>query len=402
MTQVPSHVPADLVWNNSLDAFTARGDDPFRAIAQLHDGPPLIWATDAAYGRPGWIATRHALIDEIFTDHDRFSAERPGMIGELIGQPMKLTPIEIDPPAHHKYRRNLNPAFSAKAVRELEDAVQNTCEMLVERFADRGECDFIADFAIPFPTYVFLDLMDLPRDMAPTFLCWEEDLMRGESIADRAGAAKAIFEYLCAHKERQLSGPTNAVNRAIVEGTFADRPLEHLEMMGMYYVLWVGGLDTVYSTLGWVMHYLATNPELQARLASEPALIPQAVDEFTRAFSVVVTHRSVARDITFQGVKMRAGEEVHLPLMLANRDPDVFADPHTVDIDRKPRHLAFGTGAHSCLGVNLAKREIRIVLEQFLRRCTDIRLLECDPMRFHTGRTFGIDRLPLRWKTRPS
>jgi cytochrome P450 len=401
MANRPDHVPSELFWDNSFDAYTKHGSDPFAAATRLHDGPLLIWASDAAYGRPGWIATRHALIDEILADHEKFSAERPGMIGEMIGQPLKLNPIEIDPPDHHAYRRNLNPAFAPKVVRDLEDSVRATCRMLLDDFGDKGRCDFIADFAIPFPTYVFLDLMALPRDMAPTFLKWEEDLMRGSSPASRVWAAKAIFDYLCKHKEGQLGAPSNAVNRAIVEGEFAGRPLDHLEMLGMYYVLWVGGLDTVYSTLGWVMHHLATHPELQERLRAAPALISQAVEEFTRAFPVVVTHRRVARDTTFHGIAMRAGEEVHLPLVLANRDPARFADPQHVDIDRKPRHIAFGTGAHNCLGVHLAKREIRIVLEEFLARCSAIRLASEAPLDFHTGRTFGIDSLPLRWESLP-
>lgn len=400
MGNIPSHIPASLVWDRSFDAFTAGSDDPFLAVSVLHEGPELIWTTDAAYGRPGWIATRYDVIEEIFADHERFSAERPGMIGEMIGEPLKLNPIEIDPPAHHGYRRNLNPVFSAAAVRGLEDAVRRTCTILLDKFAERGSCDFIADFAIPFPTYVFLDLMALPRDRAPTFLKWEEDLMRGQVPADRVAAARAIFEYLCAHKDRQMRDPSNPLNRAIVEGHFKDRPLEHLEMMGMYYVLWVGGLDTVYSTLGWVMHHLATHPDLQARLSADIELVPHAVEEFTRAFSVVVTHRQVARDIEFRGVRMQAGEEVHLPLMLANRDPDRFADPHRIDIDRKPRHLAFGTGAHNCLGVHLAKRELRIVIEEFLRRCGNLRLAEDGPPQFHTGRTFGIDHLLLCWDGR--
>src|SRR5579864_4196898 len=126
------------------------------------------------------------------------------------------------------------------------------------------------------------------------------------------------------HKANQQAKPGNDLNQAIVAGEFEGRPLDHLEMMGMYYVLWVGGLDTVYSTLGWILRHLATYPALQQRLRADPALIPAAIEEFSRAFSVVVTHREVGKDCTFHGVPLRKGEEVNLPLALANRDPAEF------------------------------------------------------------------------------
>jgi cytochrome P450 len=397
MIEAPAHVPPELVWDNSFDRFTAEGDNPFHAVTRLHDGPPLIWATDASYGRPGWVATRYDMIAEIMMDHTHFSAERPGMIADLLGVNLRLNPIEIDPPAHHGYRRNLNPAFTARAMGALEEPVRATCMALIAKFDSNGGCEFIHDFAIPFPTYVFLDLMGMPREKAADFLSWEERLMRGATMNDRVSAARAIYAYLEGHKAQQMGCPVNDVNDSICTATFEGRPLEHLEAMGMYYVLWVGGLDTVYSTLGWVMRHLASHPDLQARLRENPQEVPAAVEEFSRAFSVVVTHRQVAQDFSFHGAPLRKGEEINLPLSLANRDPRVFPNPHIVDIDRKPRQIAFGTGAHSCLGIHLAKREIRVVVEEFLRRFRNIRIAEGETYQFHTGRTFGIDWLPLVW-----
>ena len=363
LEKTPDHVPAELVWDNSFDAFTAEGDDPFLAISRLHEGPGIIWATDASYGRPGWVLTRYDLISEAFVDHEHFSGEREGMPASMLGVNLRLNPIEIDPPAHHGHRRNLNPVFTPKAVNAMGDMVRETCLELIAKFEDKGECDFIEDFAVPFPTYIFLDLMDMPRDKADDFLQWEEDLMRSPEPARRAAAARSIFQYLEEHKKREMEHPTNELNRAITTAQFHDRPLTHIEMMGMYYVLYVGGLDTVYSTLGWIMRHLATHPDLQQRLRDNPDEIPAAVEEFARAFSVVITHRQVREDFTFHGVEMKAGEEVNLPISLADRDPAVFDNPHEVDIDRKPRHINFGTGVHTCLGIHLAKRELRIVVE---------------------------------------
>jgi cytochrome P450 len=166
----------------------------------------------------------------------------------------------------------------------------------------------------------------------------------------------------------------------------------------MYYVLWVGGLDTVYSTLGWILRYLATLPELQQRLRDNPGDISAAIEEFGRAFSVVVPHREVAKDCEFKGVPMLKGEEVNLSLALANRDRAEFADPHRVDVDRKPRHINFGFGAHAWLGVHLAKRELRFVIEEFLARFRNIRIREGEEYRYHTGRAFGIEYRPRVWE----
>jgi cytochrome P450 len=394
---VPPHVAPELVWDASFDAFTAQGDDPFLAVSRLHAGPPILWVTDVAYGRPGWLLTRFDLINEAMIDYATFTAERPGMIADLVGENVRLNPIEIDPPAHHGNRKLLNPHFTPKALRELETGVRGACGMLIDSFADNGGCEFISQFAVPFPSYVFLDLLDMPREMVDQFIAWEDGIMRAPDPMDRVKAGRAVYEYLKQHRARQLEHPGNPLLDAMVNGEVDGHQIDYLASMGMFYVLYVGGLDTVYSTLGWTMHHLATHPELQQRLRANPELIPQAVEEFCRAFSVVVTHRQLAKDAIFHGVQMRKGDEIHLPLALADRDPSEFPDPHVVDIDRKPRHIAFGTGTHNCLGIHLAKRELRIVVEAFLARFDNIRIKPGETYRYHTGRTFGVEYLPLVW-----
>jgi cytochrome P450 len=394
---VPDHVPPELVWDKSFDAFTAEGDDPWLAITRMHDLPPIVWATDASYGRPGWVLTRSDLITEAFIDYEHFSGERKGMIADLVGEPVKLNPIEIDPPHHHGYRKILNPFFTPKAINAIGDSVREACVELITKFEKSGGCEFVSQFAVPFPSYVFLDLMGMPRDRVDQFIEWEDRIMRSPDFMDRAKAAREVYEYLKQHKDKQRDNPSNEFLAGLMAGEVDGRPLNHLELMGMYYVLYVGGLDTVYSTIGWIIDHLATHPEMQEGLRSNPELIPAAVEEYCRAFSVVVTHREVAKDFTFHGVPMKKGEEVNMPLSLAGRDPLVFENPHVVDIDRKSRHIAFGTGTHNCLGIHLAKRELRIVVEEFLARFRNIRVKPGETRRYHTGRTFGLEYLPLVW-----
>lgn len=356
-----------------------------------------MWVTNVAFGRSGWLMTRGDLISEAMIDYETFTAERHGMIADLVGENVRLNPIEIDPPAHHGYRRLLNPHFTPKALRELEGGVQRACSELVDNFAGQGGCEFVSQFAIPYPSYVFLDLLDMPRGMLDQFIRWEDGLMRAPDPMDRVRAAREIYAYLKSHRERQLEVPGNPLLDAMVNGEVEGQRIDYLASMGMFYVLYVGGLDTVYSTLGWILRHLAGDQALQDRLRADRQLIPQAVEEFCRAFSVVVTHRQLAKDTVFHGVEMRAGDEIHLPMALANRDPSLFADPHRIDIDRKPRHIGFGTGTHNCLGIHLAKRELRVALEEFLSRFRNIRIRAGETYRFHTGRTFGVEYLPLEW-----
>jgi cytochrome P450 len=393
--RIPETVPPDLVWERDFDEFTAQGDDPFVSVCRLHDGPPVIWGTEANFQRPGWVLTRHDVINEAFVDWEHFSAERPGMIAGMLGEPVLLNPIEIDPPRHHLYRRILNPYFTPAAIRAYDEPVRQICRELIAKFRDRGECEFVDEFAVPFPSYVFLDLMGMPRDRLDDFIGWQDDLMRAADPMVRVAAARSIYAYLKEHMKAQQANPTNDFLRGMVSGEVDGRPLDFYELMGMFYVLYVGGLDTVYSTIGWIMQHLATHPDLQQRLREHPELLPQAIEEYSRAYSVVVTHRSVREDFVFHGVAMKKGQEVNLPIMLANRDPAVFANPHEIDIDRKPRHIAFGTGTHNCLGIHLAKREMRIVVEEFLATFASIAIKPGDTPRYHTGRTFGFDYLPL-------
>lgn len=395
--RAPAAIPAGHLWEHSFDAFTAELEDPFLSTCRLHDGPGIIWATDASYGRPGWIVTRYDLISEVFIDYEHFTAERPGMIADLVGEPVRLNPIEIDPPAHHGFRRILNPFFTPKAINNSDAAIRSSARELIAKFADKGGCEFIDEFSVPFPSYIFLDLMGMPRAMLPQFMAWQDGIMRGPEPMDRVAAGRAVYFYLKQFLEEQRRHPGNAFIKGIVEGQVDGRPMSYLETMGMLYVLYVGGLDTVYSTLGWVMRHLATHPELQQRLRDHPGDLPQAVEEFMRAFSVVVTHRQLREDHVFHGVQMRKGDEINLPICLANRDPSVFANPHLIDIDRKSRHINFGTGTHNCVGVHLAKREVRIVIEEFLAHFRNIRIRDGENVRFHTGRTFGLDYLPLEW-----
>ncbi len=397
---VPDHVPEALVWPHKLNEFTSQLDDPYLAAARLHEGPGIIWAHEASLGKPGWVLTQHDLIRDAYLDVEHFSSTRDANTGDVLGKDMiRMIPVEVDPPEHQHYRRILNPLFTPKHVNTYGEMVQKTCDRLIDKIPDPANCEFIGDFAEVFPNSIFLSLLGLPQEELPQFLVWERQLLRSGDQADyekSSEAARLIMQYLHGFLTEQKDNPERTeFMEALLTGTIEGRPLNDFEILGYCMLFYVAGLDTVYSTLGWMMRHLAGDQPLQDHLRSNPEDIPKAVEEFTRAFAVPAPHRRVAEDFEFHGVQMRKNDVVLLPLYLAARDPRVYDDPHRIDINRGARNLSFATGPHTCLGVHLAKRELRTVLESFLSRFSAIRMQAGEGYDYHTGGVLGVDRLPL-------
>lgn len=399
-TVIPDHVPEELVWPHKLNEFTAELDDPYIAAARLHEGPGIIWAAEASLGKSGWVLTRHDLIRDAYLDYEHFSSTRDASTGEVLGKDMiRMIPVEVDPPEHQHYRRILNPLFTPKHVNTWGGMVQKTCDMLIDRIPDPAHCEFIGGFAEVFPNSIFLSLLGMPQEKLPQFLQWERQLLRSGDQADyekSSEAARLIFQYLHGFVNEQKENPDRTeFIETLLKGTIDGRPLDDLEILGYCMLFYVAGLDTVYSTLGWIMRHLAGDQLLQDHLRNNPQDIPRAIEEFTRAFAVPAPHRRVTKDLDFHGVRMRENDVVLLPLYLASRDPRVYEDPHRIDINRGARNISFATGPHTCLGVHLAKRELRTVLESFLSRFSVIRMQEGESYEYHTGGVLGVDRLPL-------
>ncbi len=393
----PDHVPPELRWDRSLGQFAHEGEDPFVAVSRLHDGPEIVYSPDVSHENPGWILTRHDLIQEAFIDYGHFTSEGGSGTGAVIGDGFHLIPIDTDPPDQVAYRKIINPFFTPKAVKALEDAVTDTCEMLISKFEDKGGCEFIEDFAVPFPSYIFLSLMGMPLDEAPKFLAWEAGMLRGETSEARGAAMMGVLGYLKQFIIDQRANPTSPMIEQILQAEFKGEPLTDMQLLGIFFTFYAGGLDTVYSTLGWTLRHLALRPELQSRLRENPDLIDHAVDEFARCYSVVSTKRVVKQDFTFHGVDMRKGDIVLLPLFLAGRDPKAWENPAEIDLDRRPASLAFGSGPHLCAGRQLARREMRVALKSILSRFDNIRIAPGETYTYHTSPVFGIDSLPLVW-----
>jgi len=396
----PDHVPDELLWDNSLYEFNSELDDPFMAAARLLDGPPMFYARAAGQNMPGWVIARHALLREAFIDWENFSSDNASaaMLRFALGVDWNLNPVRVDPPMHTEYRKLLIHFFTPKAVSHMEAGVRETCDKLIAPFADKDGCDFVQDFAIPFPSHIFLRLMGMPEDMLRQFFDWEQGLLRSSNPQEMIVAGREILEYLKYHLEEQKKKQTTPLMESIINARILDgRPLTDGEMLGMFYTFYTGGLDTVYGTLGWSMRYIATHPEFQQQLRDNPDKLPKAVDELLRMFSVVMTDRMVTKDMTWHGVELKKGDPVNMPIFIAARDPEAYPNPHVADLERKETMLAFASGPHLCLGMHLARREIRIALESFLTRFDDIHMPEGAQYTYHAGSTFNVDTLPIAW-----
>lgn len=395
---IPSHVPPECVWTPDLAGFLHQGDDPYLTAAAILDGPGVIWSPTAGHGRPAWIFTRHALIEEAFFDWKAFSSKR-GANAAVMDASWLMLPVEADRPDHQHYRQILNPLFSPSAIKGRASAVQELSDQLVDGFLGRGHCEFVSEFANILPNAIVISLLGMPAESLPKFLEWEDQMVHGVTPQDCLAAGRAVIEYLKGHIAETRAHPERAtdVMKAIISGRMVDRDLTEAEVLGFVYLLFVAGLDTVTSTLGWIMRHLAIDHDLQERLRQRPEQIPMAIEEFGRAFGVSAPSRTVAEDMIFHGVPMKAGEAVLLPTYFAGRDPRAWTDPDRIDIDRRARHVTFGTGPHVCLGVHLAKREMRIMLEAFLGRMRNIRLPAGGRYEYHTSNTIGVDVLDLEW-----
>jgi len=395
----PDHVPPELIWDHDIDAFVAGAADPYEHVAQLHDGPDIVWAAGGYRGVGGWLLTRHDDIEAVYLDTEHFSAREhfSSVFSEVLGVPWVFTPQAIDPPRHLGFRQVIQPFFQPGAVKRMESNIRDVCRSLISDLKGRKSFDFIEDFARFFPTTIFLDLLDLPRDNLTQFLEWETTMIRGATNEIRRGAMRNIVDYLEDRIEERRSNPGNDLISRVLAAKIDGKPLEHNDVIGMCSLLYAGGLDTVLGSMGWHMDRLAREPHLQQLIRNNPGDIMNVVDEFCRAYGVVRNRRTVTKDFEFKGITMKAGDWVNLPTMLASRDGRKFPNPHAIDFSRKDRGMTFGGGVHYCLGIHLARMELKIVLEEVLAAFPNIRIAPGKEMTYHTVGVWGVDSLPLVW-----
>ncbi len=364
---------------------------------------PFLW--NDSRPRPFWMITDYQQVLEALQMPDVFSNE---VVSALNPEHMfDLLPQQLDPPEHTAQRRVVNRWFAPAAVRRLEPLVLSRCDELIDELRPQGGCDLVSDFAIRFPTDLFLATLNLPISDGAVFLEHVENVF--ESFAGRGLKQAAIstdwirgyFDRAIADREQEpQDSETDFISRLLVS-ELGGEPMPREDIISICYTAMLAGLDTTRSALGYIFHHLALDPELRHRLTAQPELWPKAVEEFLRLYPLVYQDgRLVTRDIDFHGLQLRRGDVVWLGLGSANHDPKKFTDPRTFDLDREQlnHHLSFGAGPHRCLGMHLARHELVIAVTEWHKRIPDYELATTEQL-YERGAQLSINRLPLRWQT---
>lgn len=391
LSTIPPHVPRECVVEWDFNDVPAADESVHLAWRKLQKGPDILWTP---YYGGHWIVTRAALIKEVQTDYHHFSHREFSLPR---GPKPPMPPIDRDPPEHTDLRRVLSIAFAPRVINKLKDEIRALAIELTENLQARGECEFTSDYARKFPVTVFLRLADLPLTRREEFLEWAEDIVRGAHDKKHAAYAKSI-EFLNGVVTERYANPGGDVISQVLTSNIGNRRISLEEGMGIATNLFLGGLDTVASMMGFIALFLATHPDHLKELVSDPDRIPAAVEELLRRHGLSNTVRLITEDHDFHGFPLKAGELIMVPISLSGMDDRLWSKPLEVDFSRNCKNMdTFGNGPHRCPGANLTRTEITIFLEEWLKRIPDFRLAEGKQAVTVTGSVNGVTYLPLSW-----
>jgi len=347
-------------------------------------------------------ASRHA-VEDVLRDHARFSAE--GLVN--LGNVRPLIPLSVDPPRHVKYRKILDPLFAPKQMEAMEADITARVNRFMDAFVERGECHFTDEFAVPFPSSVFLGLMGLPWEELDTFLRLKDGILRpggGDTIDPEERAriqyetGQEIYAYFDAVLDERARQPRDDILSRFLVAEIDGERLTREEILDICFLFLIAGLDTVTDTLTCSFAFLASHPQHQRQIVDDPSLIPGAVEELLRWESPVPgLYRVATTDTEIVGCPVKSGTVVAVLPGAANVDPAEYPDAFDVRFEREVnRHLAFGGGVHRCLGSHLARRELRIALREWHRRIPEYSLKPGVELRYPPGLR-SVENLELVW-----
>jgi len=389
--------------NDPMGHVKAEGYDPFRVVTRHADIMEISRQPELFHNGPQPILNTRVGI--------RKSLELSG------GQPQVLSLIQMDPPMHGKYRGLTSAWFQPGNLKSLEGRIRELARAAVERMAGTGgKCDFVNEIALHYPLQVIMEIMGLPEEDEPFMLKLTQEMfgVNDPDLNESGTGAYGVkdeeqeldmstlwkmMEYFNKLTEERRANPTDDLSSIIANATIDGEPLDPLGSMGYYIITATAGHDTTSSSTGGGMWALAEHPEEFAKLKADPALLPLFIDEAIR-WTTPVKHfmRQAQSDNEVNGQAIAKDDWVMLCYASASRDEAVFDDPDVFRVDRKPnRHIAFGYGAHLCLGQYLARMEMRILFEELLPRLDWVEL-DGEPAMSKATFVNGPKRLPIRFK----
>lgn len=364
-------------------------DDPFPMLAEAREQCPV--AHSGEY-EGFWAVFGYGDISTMARDPAVFSSAQ-GVTIPHHGFPMSLPPIETDPPQHMQLRGPLLERFSPGAVGRLEPVLRETVVELIDAFAGRGEADLAVELTVRLPGAAVSHLLSIPDEDRARCHEWTTALIRDPENLEAISAAFAYFYEL--YQDRSAK-PRDDIPSLILGIMVDGEPVSEQEFLCFMCTLVMAGLDTTANAGANMLQLLGRRPDLRAQLIADPERIPLAVEEMLRYITPLpALARVTTEPVEVGGVPIPAGERVQMVFIAGNHDPAEFECPEEIRLDRSPnRHLAFGAGPHRCLGAHLARLELRILLEEVLRRIPDYVVIEAGVERY-TGITRGISSLPV-------
>ncbi|MFJ8080068.1 cytochrome P450 [Streptomyces sp. NPDC096205] len=360
------------------------------------------------YGEPAWLATRHADVKFVLTDA-RFSRsiaqglDQPRLRRQSTGDGI----MGMDPPDHTRLRRLVGKAFTSRRMNQMREGVETLAHRLIDDMLAKGpQADLVEDFARLLPVTVICDLLGVPFEDRHVFSTWTEGVtgeatMKGDVLFEIGDELDKYMADLVAQRRRE---PTDDLLGALVFARDHGDKLTDTELIALAGAgLLTGGVETVASALPSFVHTLLTRPDLLQQLRERPELMPGAVEELLRYVPIntaAMFARYALEDVMIGDTLVRTGDPVLPALHAANRDPEVFEDPETVDFTRSPNpHVTFGHGPHHCIGAQLARMELQESLTALLSRLPELRLAEGpEGVEWKFGVIVrGPSRLPIAW-----
>ncbi|SFO86746.1 cytochrome P450 [Qipengyuania nanhaisediminis] len=403
-------------WDPLLDTFD-----------RLRDESPVAWVEDPE-GRhpPFWLVSRYDDVMRVSKDNATFLNNPQTVVFSLTegiefaknltgGSPhMVASLVTFDAPIHMKYRKLTQEWFMPKNLRTLEDEIRELAQKTVDRLIEAGpEADFCKLVSQPYPLHVVMQILGVPEEDEPRMLMLTQQMFGGqdedlnqsgmkdlppEAITQLvAGAVKDFEAYFAGLTAEKRANPTDDVASTIANATVDGEPLNDRDMMGYYIIVAAAGHDTTSASTAGAMLALAQDPEQWDKVKADRSLLPGIVEEAIRWTSPVQHFmRTAAEDTELGGQHIAKGDWLMINYVAANHDPAQFGNPRKFDASRSPsRHLAFGAGAHQCLGLHLARLEMRILFETLLDRVESVELAG-EPKRAKSTFVGGLKTLPLR------
>jgi cytochrome P450 len=394
----PAPVPAPQTFAHEEEAravaqsFDLRGigadfiANPYPIYNALRDHAPV-----KAMPSGGYLVSRIEDCNFIYKDPRRFSSDKkkeflPKFGDGLLYQHHTTSLIFNDPPLHTRVRKIIAGALNPRAVADMEAPMVALCDQLLDRMAKKGEADLIADLAAAVPIEVIGNLLAIPHELRDPLRDWSlailgalEPAPTKEMLATGEKAVADFLDYLrvLVEDRRQRPGdPARDVLTRLIQGEQGGERLSEIELLQNVIFILNAGHETTTNLIGNGLYTLLEHPEAKSQLIANPALIETAVEEFLRYEAPVqIGNRLVTEEVEVGGVRMPAGTFITTCIAGANRDPAEFKDPNRLDLARQPnRHLAFASGPHFCVGLNIARMEGRIAIGRFLKRFAAYRL----------------------------